>query len=112
MLSLSGSFGSTHFPFLLVLHNIHLRSFAPFVGVEKVLTMRLLNALLFSLISGLGEARRDPRHAGRKIAEKVELAEREIYSPAISMKASRVESIKRANRPLIPQTEAIKSTSR
>jgi hypothetical protein len=112
LFSLSGSFGSTHFLFLFVLHNIHLRSFAPFVGVGKVLIMRLLNALLFSLISGLGETRRDPRHAGRKITEKVELAEREFYSSVIPMKASRVENIKRANRPMIPQTEAVKSTSR
>jgi hypothetical protein len=72
--------------------------------------MRFLNVLIFSLISGLGEARRDPRHAGRKIAEKIELAEREFHSPVNSVKSSRVQNVKRANGTLIPQTTAIKST--
>jgi len=75
--------------------------------------MQFLNALLFSLLSGLGEARRDPRHAGRKIAEKIELAEREFHHVPVNpvVRTERVQNVKRANRPLIPQTEAIKSMS-
>jgi hypothetical protein len=75
--------------------------------------MRFLNALLFTLLSGLSEARRDPRHAGRKIAEKIELAEREFHHVPVNpaVRTSRVQNVKRANGTLIPQTEAIKSES-
>lgn len=74
--------------------------------------MRFLNALLLSIVSGLGEARRDPRHAGRAIAEKIELSERGVHhEPVNVVKNERVQHVKRATATTIPQTEAIKSLS-
>lgn len=73
--------------------------------------MRVLNALVFALIAGLGEARRDPRHAGKAIADKIELSERGFHHvPADVKKKQKVENVKRAK--IIPQTEAIKSMSK
>jgi hypothetical protein len=77
---------------------------------DRLLIMRFFSLLFVSLISELGEARRDPRHAGRAIAEKIELAEREFHHvPVEPLRTSKVQSVKRANGTLIPQTEGIKS---
>lgn len=73
--------------------------------------MRVLGALVFALIAGSGEARRDPRHAGKVIADKIELSERVLHhAPADVKKTEKVENVKMAK--IIPQTEAIKSMSK
>jgi carboxypeptidase D len=68
--------------------------------------MFFLTVLLLSLIPSFGAARRDPRHVGRRIAEKIELGEREYHSPS---KVSRNQPSKRAGTTIIPQTEKIKN---
>lgn len=74
--------------------------------------MRIITTLLFALIAHLGEARRDPRHLGQAIADKIELAERSFRHVPVAMKSTeKVQQAKRADAKIIPQTEAIKSMS-
>lgn len=74
--------------------------------------MRFITTLLFALVAGLGEARRDPRHAGKAIADKIEASERDFQRVPVDVRsAQRVQEVKRENAKLIPQSEAVKSTS-
>lgn len=74
--------------------------------------MRFLDTLVFALIVGSGEARRDPRHFGKAIADKIELSERSFqHAPMDVRSAEKVQQAKRADATIIPQTEAIKSMS-
>ncbi|TLD26157.1 carboxypeptidase D [Venturia nashicola] len=71
--------------------------------------MRFFSTLLFALIAVSGEARRDPRHAGKAIADKIALAERNFIHAPVDMKsAERVQQVKRQGATIIPQTDAIK----
>jgi len=70
--------------------------------------MRVLEVLLFSLVVGFGDARRDPRHVGKRIADKLAEGER-VWRSTVNTPRVQPQTMERDGRTLLPQTEGIKS---